>query len=433
MKKIVVVGGGIAGIFSALLYRKKGYEVTLIERQKSLGGLLRSKELFKKDLFYDYGTHFLGQTGIAEVDAILFKDLEVNEFDFLKTGSFYKGLNEGNGFLSDKHIDNKEEGLRELIANTPKESYHNLKDHLENEYGKTFGNIIAQAAEKFFFTPAEKLEENSHALFGLSRIMVADANKTMELKKEPKYDKVLAFHSYQEGLSSLKSMYPKEYGVGNWIRSMEQSLTEAGVRVLKDTEVGKIHLEGKTITSLEVKNETIELDQLVWTVPTVFLMKNLGIEIKTAAPKRLTSCIFHYLVDQKYLTDLYYFNNFDPDYQTFRVTLYDNYSQGIEGFYRITVEAMTNQIPENTDQMTLDIFEELKQMKVISEQTELLEKEAEIYPNSFPVLDIPFGVSSKKQLEIVKENCENVVFFGKAKGKTWFMNHVIQDIFKSVQ
>ena len=41
-QQIVIIGGGIAGIVSALTAAKFGFNVILIEQQKNLGGLLRS-------------------------------------------------------------------------------------------------------------------------------------------------------------------------------------------------------------------------------------------------------------------------------------------------------------------------------------------------------------------------------------------------------
>ena len=42
MKNIVIVGGGIAGLLSALMYAKSGAKVSLIENSNEIGGLLRS-------------------------------------------------------------------------------------------------------------------------------------------------------------------------------------------------------------------------------------------------------------------------------------------------------------------------------------------------------------------------------------------------------
>lgn len=41
MKKVVVIGGGIAGMEAALTASKLGHDVTLYEKSDSLGGLMK--------------------------------------------------------------------------------------------------------------------------------------------------------------------------------------------------------------------------------------------------------------------------------------------------------------------------------------------------------------------------------------------------------
>lgn len=56
-KKITIVGGGFAGVNSAILLLEKGYDVTLIESRKFLGGRVNS---FKKgEDFFDNGQHLM--------------------------------------------------------------------------------------------------------------------------------------------------------------------------------------------------------------------------------------------------------------------------------------------------------------------------------------------------------------------------------------
>ena len=42
MKTAVVIGGGLAGLFSAKLLVKKGFKVKIIDSSKKLGGLISS-------------------------------------------------------------------------------------------------------------------------------------------------------------------------------------------------------------------------------------------------------------------------------------------------------------------------------------------------------------------------------------------------------
>ena len=68
---IVVVGGGIAGIVSAILLQKKFGQVCIIERNDRIGGLYRSKRC-DLGVTFDYGSHFLRPIGHPELDNILF-------------------------------------------------------------------------------------------------------------------------------------------------------------------------------------------------------------------------------------------------------------------------------------------------------------------------------------------------------------------------
>ena len=80
--KIVVVGGGVIGMIAALLVKTKKNSVFLIEQNKELGGLFRSRK-FYKNLFFDYGSHFIKQTGIKKLDKLLFGNLDKKKWHIL--------------------------------------------------------------------------------------------------------------------------------------------------------------------------------------------------------------------------------------------------------------------------------------------------------------------------------------------------------------
>jgi protoporphyrinogen oxidase len=432
--KIVVVGGGIAGVFSALLYSSKGYKVTLVEKEHEIGGLLRSQELFESGLKYDFGTHILSTTNISEIDSLLFDGLEVNNYKYLKVGSFYKSLFKKNGFLSDENVEKKDEYLKLLIDSNLKDSYINLKEQLEHVFGMGYAkNVLFPIIEKFFFTNPDQLVENSHALFGLSRIIATTSKETKRLKTKKRFDDALAFHTYKEGLSSRKSIYPIKGGVGNWISFLKNKMLESGVEIITGANIGNIETEKNRVSSISINNKKYYLDKIVWTIPPFFFLNKVGIQLKSKPPKRLTSCIFHFLVDEKYLTDLFYFQCFDPSFKTFRVTLYDNYSEGISGKFRITVEVLLEKPPEDIESLQEEIFNELIRMAILPSKTKLLNKAYNIYPNGFPVLTNEFIENSTNQINVLKANFKNVEVFGKNNGKTWFMIDIVKDIYASVK
>ncbi|UCG68639.1 MAG: NAD(P)-binding protein, partial [Thermoplasmata archaeon] len=57
MKKIVVVGGGVTGLYSSLELLKRGYKVVLIEVRSKVGGMAQS--IVDGEFIFDVGSHVI--------------------------------------------------------------------------------------------------------------------------------------------------------------------------------------------------------------------------------------------------------------------------------------------------------------------------------------------------------------------------------------
>ena len=55
MKRVIIIGGGITGLSVAWKLSGKGYEVTVIESDKLIGGLAKSVKV--ENYFFDIGPH----------------------------------------------------------------------------------------------------------------------------------------------------------------------------------------------------------------------------------------------------------------------------------------------------------------------------------------------------------------------------------------
>lgn len=432
-KQNVVVGGGIAGICTALFLAKKGEEVVIIEKGSSLGGLLRSIHPFNDEYHFDFGTHFLAQTGDETLDKLLYGNLEVREFDYLKVGSFYKEIFEGNGFVTDFHLSNREIYFDQINLNYIHKNFNNLNKQLINSYGLGYTeNLFDPILKKFYGLESNQLQSNAHFLFGLQRIITKDSATTKTLKAQNKvYDSLLAYHEYTDGISSKKAMYPVKGGVGNWVKYLIEKLNSNGVKVYLDTNIEEIEYSHNCIDSIKVNGHTIDVANLYWTAPSVFLLPYLNLHIKSFIP-RLTSHVLHYVVDEEYLTKLYYFQCFDPNFKTFRVTLYDNFSLPCHKKYRrITVELLVRNKDEITSELPNEVFKELIAMGVISDSTKIIQQTSQTIPNSFPILSKDENEEDQPEVSL-KGQYSNLHFFGKAYSKKWFMSEVIGEIYNSI-
>ena len=118
MKKAVIIGGGLAGLFSANLLIQKGFKVNIIENSKQLGGLISSIK-FKK-YYFDHGSHIAQETTNKKVNKILFKNKKKNFFS-------YKYLPQ-NHYFNDKWYDHS--------------SFLNIRNLEKQKYLKSFNQIL---------------------------------------------------------------------------------------------------------------------------------------------------------------------------------------------------------------------------------------------------------------------------------------------------
>tara|TARA_B110000037_G_scaffold221119_1_gene290923 strand:+ start:1291 stop:2604 length:1314 start_codon:yes stop_codon:yes gene_type:complete len=429
----VVIGGGIAGICTSLFLARKNESVLLVEKGSSLGGLLKSTSPFENEFHFDYGTHFIAQTGNEELDNLLFKNIELNQYDYLKVGSFYENLFEGNGFVTDFHLSKRNEYFDQINLRDRNQEANNLYDQLAGSFGEGYtNNLFDPILKKFFGYTSKKLKPDSHKLFGLNRIITSSKEKVDQLKtSNAYYNDLLAFHSYKQGQSKLKALYPKNNGIGKWIDHLVKQLETKGVEIMLNASLEKINAYQNKIKSVTIDNKEFNIDQLYWTAPSVFIYPYFKLKTQTFL-SRLRSYLVHFVVDKDYLTSLYYFQCFDPSFNTFRVTLYDNFSSPChENNRRITVEVLLKEDQEINNNFNQKLFNELIQMKVIPHDTNVLHEKNLIIPNSFPILKNDFYRNQPPEDQLTK-NFNNLHFFGKAYSKKWFMSEVIEEIYKKV-
>ena len=287
---------------------------------------------------------------------------------------------------------------------------------------------------------SNELRELAPCLIGiialLTRVIGFTPEITRELKKISLFDKKLAFHSSEEGQSTLKNYYPVKGGIGLWIDDIEKKLAQVGVEILKNTTVDKInHTNGKIDSVVLNNGNHLNCDQLILTAPVNQCLKSSGLTppFKTESPTRLITSIHHFVFDQPFLTDLYYFVCTDPDMPSFRITLYPNI-QGMssdEKGYRITVEVLfleKQYLVETAKRVHID----LQKMGIVSEEAKIVFQQNDTLNETFPVPTHQFIKDSEMQLNFAKESLKNVLFLGKNVGNTWFMQDILVETYNTV-
>ena len=428
MGKQIVVGGGIAGISTALFLAERGHKVILVEAADKIGGLLNSIYPFNDEFSFDFGPHFPRETGIPEIDKILYASEDLSKYSYLKVGSYNKGLYEKSGFPFDFHLENRSEYFSDMNPNRPI-SKKNLLVQLYDTFGEGYSkNLIIPILEKFFKEDISCLKSDSHKLFSLDRIITLTERETIDRKtNNDYYDKNLAFHSYEYGLSTKKSLYPKFGGIGSWIDELKKKLINNGVEIKTNSYIDKINTERNKVKSIIFGNTEYQLENIFWTVPLIHLNKHISVEFSNKI-ERLNSLLIHYTIDSDYLTGLFYIQCNDSNLKSFRITLYDNFSSMChKSFKRITVEILYKNdeiVEENIEDL---IFDELKTIGVISLDTNFVNHKAHMLKNTFPIPKNQDEASTN-----FNSSFSNIHFFGKSYSEKWFMEEIITEIYESI-
>lgn len=145
--QVAIVGGGIAGLVSAALLSRYGYEVCLIEKESHLGGCIYNK--VQNGHILQGGAHHLGGLGEGEIVCDILKELSLYSKDL---------------FVENKPLIAKVESEEILVPFRLKE----LKDELIYNFPLEKNNILRFFSEINYFKEALS-ENNSIKVFGYFR------------------------------------------------------------------------------------------------------------------------------------------------------------------------------------------------------------------------------------------------------------------------
>ncbi len=101
-KKAIILGGGLAGLYSAYLLKTTGYEVTIIERGERLGGRIFTYENSGLGIKQDLGGEWIGE-GQGDIKSLI-KQLGL-ELKISRNSEQFSISPQGNQeFLSHPHL-----------------------------------------------------------------------------------------------------------------------------------------------------------------------------------------------------------------------------------------------------------------------------------------------------------------------------------------
>lgn len=443
MSGAVVVGGGPVGLVAAILLKHKGFDVTLLEREAALGGLMRSLPVI--DGFeFDNGTRFVPRLGDARLDAdALIPHENWLEFNQLPSGSFFAGrFQEATGFVDINGLPAPARAAVEagyFHATDDGEGADTVDAFLKGRFGSAaLEHVFAPALTKITGLTPSELSSGIAALYGLSRLVMFTPERTRELKADLVHDVRLAFHSRDEGAPTDPSRvfrYPVRGGIGRWTQRLESIARESGVVIRTGLAAKKVEpLAGGGTRLTLTDGSLLDAYRLVWSVPGALLLRAAG-ALPPGPPPRMTSglALYHFVVDRPFATDLFYITNYDPAFASYRVTLYPNVQAGParEGQYHLTVEVILNarrsQAPPSAQ-----IADELTRMGVLAPGSRVLAEATTNVRQGFPLPTPDLATQQKVHGERLAELFPDALVLGRGQAGVFFLRDALGEVVRAL-
>ena len=414
-RSITIVGAGVAGLTIGYQLAKRGYAVTVVERNAVVGGLGRT--FHYGDFHFDVGPHRFHTENprvAAFIRDILKEDaIEIPRKSGARMFGKYHEWPLRPSILAAMPIKLMVRGSKDLIfkEDLPGESF---EADVVNKYGRTLYEIFFKPyTEKFLFhSPAELHRDWARA--GVNRAVIdkrAGADNLWSLLRTTLMPKPV----------ETMFLYPP-HGVGRFSDLLADGIRAMGGDIRLGQTVDKIEHEERRVSALYAGGERLPVQSMVWTAPLTTLNALLGIQD----------------VDLEYLSTIFY--NFEIgkpprlDYQW-------TYFGGDEVFSRVTApEAfLPSTVPpgksglcievtcrqgddrwQNPEKLTDAIVADMVRTQLIGQKSDIERLHIEPVSYTYPIYKLNYLQELQKNLRELGTYA-NLLLAGRC-GRFWYNN-----------
>ena len=270
-KKALVIGSGFAGLASACCLAQKGLDVTVVEKNDSLGGRARKFEV--NDFLFDMGPSWYWMPEVFEQFFGRFGKKVSDYYDLVRLDPSYRV------YFEDEHLD---------VPATMKDLYAFFEKH-EPGSSKALKKFLDEAEYKYRVGMDEFVWKPSHSVFEFIDIRVVKSlfklqmfssidKQIKKLFRNPKLVKILEFPvlflgatpSDTPGLYSL--MNYADLRLGTWypmggmhkvIGGMVALAQELGVKFETGTPITGVKVNGGVVQNAISNGKTFDCDYLI--------------------------------------------------------------------------------------------------------------------------------------------------------------------------
>lgn len=339
-KKVIVIGSGFAGIAAASMLAKKGYDVTVLEKNSSLGG--RARQMVKQGYHFDMGPSWYW---MPEIFDDFFKNFGKKATDFYELERLDPSYRVY--FGQDDYVDIPAslEGVYQLFERIEKGSSAGLKKFLEEaKYKYEVG--MGEFVNKPSLSILEFMDWRIFKSLFKMQLLTSITNHIKQFTSNKKLLSLLEFPvlflgAKPQDTPALYSMmnysdivlgtwYPKG-GMYSVVKAMVKVAEEQGVKFQINENVEKINVQNGRAYSVLSNGKEIKADIVVAAADYAHVDQQLldqehrRYSAKYWNTRKLApSCLLYYLgLDKKLTNILHHTLFFDADFNQHAAEIYD--------------------------------------------------------------------------------------------------------------
>ncbi|MRX73506.1 phytoene desaturase [Bacillus lacus] len=269
--KAVIVGGGVGGMISALLLRKEGFEVTVIEKNEKLGGRLSyvKRDGFKVDagptivLLPEMLQSILDEAGVSR------EKYTLNKLDSLYTIHY----SDGSAYTKYSDIEKQAEEIRKIFPED-ENGFRRFMEDMDTRFniGKPAFLEKSFTAKKSFWTREnmrtlaklkayQTVYQSLKSYFSSEKLRHAYSLQTLYIGgnpyESPALYSLVSFSEHKHGVFYLSGGYARLAEV------LEETMQEEGIEILSSTEAESVELSGMKAAGVKVNGRLIEGDYVI--------------------------------------------------------------------------------------------------------------------------------------------------------------------------
>lgn len=423
-QKIIIAGAGIAGLTLAYELCKKEADVTVIEKESTVGGLARSFS-YDSGYTFDAGPHRF----YTESPAVLQLIHEVLEDDILsmprKSGvRMFDRYFEWPLGVTDLFRMPLRECLAVAFDMFIKESRggESFEDYILTAYGRTLYEIFFKPyTEKFLRLPCRSISKH-WALTGIDRAVIDSSIKVDNLSSLAK--------SFLAPKPPLQFIYPKSGGIGVFSEKLQQMITSLGGKIITGQAVTGIGRDSFSIRNVAAGGVDYDCDSLVWTAPISELTTLLSVPSPELSYLNLVIYNFMTALSSKPTYQWCYFGAENVPFNRISYPTLFNASLAPPGETGICVEVTCRSgeaVWQNPEGIKEQIVTAMVKNGVISSKEEILGCHVELVSGAYPIYTLDYEEKlSAAASQVSRFN--GVELLGRT-GRFWYnnMDHSIED------